>query len=53
MAEPRKRFDRAVKTNPAAVVSLDIRDGEKREAIKLIRPDERIAGIFEDYVTAQ
>ena len=49
---PRKRFDRAVKADPAAVVSLDLRDGAKREAIKLIRPNERVANIFEDYVTA-
>lgn len=50
---PRKRFDRAVKTNPSAVVSLDIRDGEKREAIKLIRPNQSVADIFEDFVTAE
>ncbi|MEP6867005.1 MAG: histidine--tRNA ligase [Novosphingobium sp.] len=49
---PRKRFNRAVKAAPAAVVSLDIRDGLKREAIKLIRPNERVADIFEDFVTA-
>ncbi|MET0587773.1 MAG: histidine--tRNA ligase, partial [Novosphingobium sp.] len=50
---PRKRFDRAVKANPSAVVSFDIRDGEKREAIKLIRPNQLVADIFEDFVTGQ
>ena len=50
---PRKRFDRAMKANPAAVVSLDIRDGVKREAMKIIRPSEQIAEIFEDFVTAE
>lgn len=50
---PRKRFDRAVKANPSAVVSFDIRDGAKREAIKLIRANERVADIFEDFVAAE
>ncbi len=48
---PRKRFDRAMKVNPAAVVSLDIRDGEKREAIKHIRENARVADIFAAFVT--
>jgi histidyl-tRNA synthetase len=50
---PRKRFDRAVKSNPSAVVSFDLRDGMERHAIKLIRPNERVADIFEDFVTSE
>jgi histidyl-tRNA synthetase len=50
---PRKRFDRALKANPSAVVSFDFRDGIKREAIKIVRPNERVADIFEDFVTAE
>lgn len=50
---PRKRYDRAIKVNPAAIASLDLRDGERREAIKLIRPVDRVADIFENFVTSR
>ena len=50
---PRKRFDRAIKSNPGAVASFDMRDGVKTEAIKMIRLNERVADIFEDFVTSE
>ncbi len=33
---PRKRFDRAKKFDPAAIISLDFRDGEMTNSIKLL-----------------
>jgi histidyl-tRNA synthetase len=36
---PRKRFDRAKKVSPAAIVSLDVRDGRATSSMKLL--DER------------
>ena len=32
----RKRYDRAMKTKPAAIVSLDVRDGEATRGFKLL-----------------
>ncbi len=36
MGSPRKRYDRARKLNPAAIVSLDVRDGNATSSIKLL-----------------
>ena len=47
---PRKRFDRATRADPDAIASFDFRDGQSKGAIKLFRPDEGIAEIFEDFV---
>ncbi len=33
---PRKRFDRAKKLEPAAIISLDVRDGEDTSSIRLL-----------------
>jgi len=40
---PRKRYDRAKKSNPAAIVSLDIRDGAATNGFKLLDPDSETA----------
>jgi len=48
---PRKRYDRALKAKPGAVVSFDVRDGVHTHNFKLLDPAnpaaERAHGIFE------
>ena len=48
---PRKRYDRALKARPGAVVSFDIRDGVQTHGFKLLDPAneaaQRAHGIFE------
>ena len=48
---PRKRYDRAMKGNPAAIVSLDVRDGTHTHSFKLLdatnHAAERAHGIFD------
>ena len=50
---PRKRFDRALKANPAVIFSLDIRDGNVTYSAKPIRPDydvpDRVQAIFDSH----
>jgi histidyl-tRNA synthetase len=33
---PRKRYDRAMKANPASIVSLDVRDGAPTQGFRLL-----------------
>jgi histidyl-tRNA synthetase len=48
---PRKRYDRAMKTRPGAIVSLDVRDGVPTRGFKLLDPSnaqaQRAHGIFD------
>jgi histidyl-tRNA synthetase len=48
---PRKRYDRALKANPAAIVSFDVRDGVPTQGFKLLDDNNEQAkqahGIFE------
>jgi histidyl-tRNA synthetase len=48
---PRKRYDRAMKAQPGAVVSLDVREGVQTHGFKLLDPANEAAkrahGIFE------
>jgi histidyl-tRNA synthetase len=48
---PRKRYDRAMKAQPGAVVSFDVRDGVQTHGFKLLDPAneeaQRAHGIFE------
>jgi histidyl-tRNA synthetase len=48
---PRKRYDRALKANPGAIVSFDVRDGVPTHGFKLLDHDNERAklahGIFE------
>jgi histidyl-tRNA synthetase len=48
---PRKRYDRAMKAQPGAVVSLDVREGVETHGFKLLDPANEAAkrahGIFE------
>lgn len=50
---PRKRFDRARKMEPAAIVSLDLRDGAATQSLKFLREDhagaDAINTVFETY----
>ncbi|MEO6433019.1 MAG: histidine--tRNA ligase [Sphingomicrobium sp.] len=39
----RKRYDRAIKAAPAAIVSLDVRDGADSRNFRLLRPDNSAA----------
>ena len=47
----RKRYDRAMKANPAAIVSFDVRDGVRTHSFKLLdatnQAAERARGIFD------
>ncbi len=36
---PRKRYDRALKSSPGAIVSLDLRDGVATHGFRLLKPD--------------
>jgi len=36
---PRKRYDKAIKADPAMIVSLDIRDGMPHRANRILKPD--------------
>jgi histidyl-tRNA synthetase len=48
---PRKRYDRAMKANPAAIVSFDVRDDARTQRFKLLDPANEAAtrahGIFD------
>jgi histidyl-tRNA synthetase len=48
---PRKRYDRAMKARPGAIVSLDVRDGAPTQGLKLLDPTNEAAvraqGMFE------
>jgi histidyl-tRNA synthetase len=48
---PRKRYDRAMKANPAAIVSFDLRDDVRTQGFKLLDPTNEAAarahGIFD------
>ncbi len=48
---PRKRYDRALKAHPGAIVSYDIRDGIRTQSFKLLDPANKEAaranGIFD------
>ena len=48
---PRKRYDRAMKVNPGAIVSFDVRDGVRTHSFKLLdatnQAAERAHGIFD------
>lgn len=54
---PRKRFDRARKLEPAAIVSLDLRDGAPSRALKLLRDDNAsasaISTVYEAFVAGE
>ncbi|MDE2410634.1 MAG: ATP phosphoribosyltransferase regulatory subunit, partial [Sphingomonadales bacterium] len=48
---PRKRFDRARKLEPAAIVSFDVRDGQLKHTFRSLSPGAELAGkIFEQYM---
>lgn len=51
---PRKRFDRARKLEPAAIVSLDLRDGTATRSLKILREDyagiPAIRQVYEHYL---
>jgi histidyl-tRNA synthetase len=40
---PRKRYDRALKAGPAAVVSFDLRDGVRSGGFRLLKPENQTA----------
>lgn len=37
---PRKRYDKALKSDPAMAISLDLREGKPRLSSRLLRPDD-------------
>jgi histidyl-tRNA synthetase len=54
---PRKRFDRAKKLNPAALVSLDQRDGVASRSLKLLDADfakaEQLQAVYDEFLLSQ
>ena len=50
---PRKRYDRAKKNNPAAIVSLDIRDGAPTNGFRLLDPESETTRRAQALVGAQ
>ncbi|MEO0032550.1 MAG: hypothetical protein RIS94_2308 [Pseudomonadota bacterium] len=54
---PRKRFDRAKKLNPAAIVSLDVRDGAPTRSLRVLEAGfaaaERASEVFDAFVAEQ
>ncbi|QNN67735.1 histidine--tRNA ligase [Sphingomonas lutea] len=50
---PRKRYDRAMKTRPAAIVSLDVRDGAETRGFKLLDSDNAQAAQAQTIFDAQ
>ena len=47
---PRKRFDKARKMNPEAIISLDLRDGQRTRGIVSVRISDRISVIEQIYM---
>jgi histidyl-tRNA synthetase len=41
---PRKRYERALKSSPAAAISLDVRDGQPHHSVRLLDGDRVDAG---------
>jgi histidyl-tRNA synthetase len=54
---PRKRFDRAKKLNPSALISLDQRDGAASRTLKLVDPGFAKAGqvqaVYDEFLLSQ
>lgn len=54
---PRKRFDRAKKLNPSALVSLDQRDGVGSRSFKLLDVEfakaARVQAVYDEFLTGQ
>ncbi|MDF8333078.1 histidine--tRNA ligase [Novosphingobium cyanobacteriorum] len=54
---PRKRFDRAKKLNPAALVSLDVRDGAPTRSLRVLEAGfaaaDRVSAVFDAFVAEQ
>ncbi|MES2303533.1 MAG: ATP phosphoribosyltransferase regulatory subunit, partial [Pseudomonadota bacterium] len=54
---PRKRFDRAKKMNPSALVSLDIRDGQPTRSLRVLEAGfataDAASAVFEAFIAEQ
>ena len=54
---PRKRFDRAKKLNPSALISLDQRDGAASRTLKLVDPGfakaSQVQAVYDEFLLSQ